>query len=218
MLKKWIPESCVVETPAVGSMNVTLFSCRHVVLPKELSKLVPSSHLMSEDEWRGLGVQQSQGWMHYMIHNPGWYLQNRTLKVMLNVLLFARLMLTGLPPVLWSSQNHTFCSSEDLCRRPEQEPPVKLLSLLLISVVWSRHSLLRVFVLTFVYFLCLNLKRQIVWFHCEYESKGSLYIWMFFMIWACLIWDYIQAHVVCFWPTLFSRCDFQLFFEDMLLL
>lgn len=44
---------------------------RHVVLPKQLSKLVPSSHLMTEDEWRGLGVQQSQGWIHYMIHKPG---------------------------------------------------------------------------------------------------------------------------------------------------
>lgn len=62
------------EQPAVsGYINVTLSPCRHVVLPKELSKLVPSSHLMSEDEWRGLGVQQSQGWMHYMIHKPGSY-------------------------------------------------------------------------------------------------------------------------------------------------
>uniref|UniRef100_A0A8C1H2U6 Cyclin-dependent kinases regulatory subunit n=2 Tax=Cyprinus carpio TaxID=7962 RepID=A0A8C1H2U6_CYPCA len=42
----------------------------HVMLPKQLSKLVPSSHLMSEEEWRGLGVQQSQGWIHYMIHKP----------------------------------------------------------------------------------------------------------------------------------------------------
>uniref|UniRef100_A0A3B4ZLW7 Cyclin-dependent kinases regulatory subunit n=1 Tax=Stegastes partitus TaxID=144197 RepID=A0A3B4ZLW7_9TELE len=47
------------------------FEYRHVVLPKELSKLVPTSHLMTEDEWRGLGVQQSQGWIHYMIHKPG---------------------------------------------------------------------------------------------------------------------------------------------------
>ncbi|XP_024135258.1 cyclin-dependent kinases regulatory subunit 2 [Oryzias melastigma] len=46
------------------------FEYRHVVLPKQLSKLVPSSHLMSEDEWRGIGVQQSKGWIHYMIHKP----------------------------------------------------------------------------------------------------------------------------------------------------
>uniref|UniRef100_A0A8C1R9S5 Cyclin-dependent kinases regulatory subunit n=1 Tax=Cyprinus carpio TaxID=7962 RepID=A0A8C1R9S5_CYPCA len=44
---------------------------RHVVLPRELAKQVPKSHLMSEDEWRRLGVQQSLGWVHYMIHEPG---------------------------------------------------------------------------------------------------------------------------------------------------
>ncbi|MBN3305297.1 CKS2 protein, partial [Amia calva] len=44
---------------------------RHVMLPKELAKQVPKTHLMSEDEWRRLGVQQSLGWVHYMIHEPG---------------------------------------------------------------------------------------------------------------------------------------------------
>lgn len=44
---------------------------RHVMLPKEIAKLVPKSHLMSEAEWRGIGVQQSQGWIHYMMHKPG---------------------------------------------------------------------------------------------------------------------------------------------------
>lgn len=43
---------------------------RHVVLPKELVKLVPKNHLMSEQEWRSIGVQQSQGWVHYMAHQP----------------------------------------------------------------------------------------------------------------------------------------------------
>jgi len=41
------------------------------MLPKEIVKLVPKNHLMSEDEWRGIGVQQSQGWQHYMHHGPG---------------------------------------------------------------------------------------------------------------------------------------------------
>uniref|UniRef100_A0A8C8JA53 Cyclin-dependent kinases regulatory subunit n=1 Tax=Oncorhynchus tshawytscha TaxID=74940 RepID=A0A8C8JA53_ONCTS len=50
------------------------FEYRHVMLPKQLSKLVPTSHLMTEDEWRGLGVQQSQGWIHYMIHKPAAYI------------------------------------------------------------------------------------------------------------------------------------------------
>jgi cyclin-dependent kinase regulatory subunit CKS1 len=40
------------------------------MLPKELSKLVPKDHLMSETEWRSIGVQQSRGWIHYLIHEP----------------------------------------------------------------------------------------------------------------------------------------------------
>ena len=46
------------------------FSFRHVMLPKELSKLIPKEHLMSEAEWRSYGVQQSRGWQHYLIHEP----------------------------------------------------------------------------------------------------------------------------------------------------
>ena len=46
------------------------FEYRHVMLPKDLAKLVPKTHLMSETEWRNLGVQQSQGWVHYMTHDP----------------------------------------------------------------------------------------------------------------------------------------------------
>lgn len=53
--------------------NYFLFSLviRHVLLPKEIAKLVPKKNLMSETEWRSLGVQQSQGWEHYMKHDPG---------------------------------------------------------------------------------------------------------------------------------------------------
>ncbi|XP_038656584.1 cyclin-dependent kinases regulatory subunit 2-like [Scyliorhinus canicula] len=43
---------------------------RHVMLPKELAKQVPKTHLMFEDEWRRLGVQQSLGWVHYIMHEP----------------------------------------------------------------------------------------------------------------------------------------------------
>merc|ERR1712026_415440 len=46
------------------------YEYRHVMLPKELAKMVPKTHLMSETEWRNLGVQQSQGWVHYMTHDP----------------------------------------------------------------------------------------------------------------------------------------------------
>ena len=43
---------------------------RHVILPPDLTKLVPKCHLMTETEWRNLGVQQSPGWVHYMMHAP----------------------------------------------------------------------------------------------------------------------------------------------------
>ena len=36
------------------------YEYRHVMLPKDIAKQVPTTHLMSEDEWRGIGVQQSQ--------------------------------------------------------------------------------------------------------------------------------------------------------------
>lgn len=56
---------CLILPPLILVIN------RHVMLPKEIAKRVPKTHLMSETEWRNLGVQQSQGWVHYMIHQPG---------------------------------------------------------------------------------------------------------------------------------------------------
>ncbi|XP_013098932.1 cyclin-dependent kinases regulatory subunit [Stomoxys calcitrans] len=47
-----------------------VYEYRHVILPSDLTKLVPKSHLMTETEWRNLGVQQSPGWVHYMMHAP----------------------------------------------------------------------------------------------------------------------------------------------------
>jgi cyclin-dependent kinase regulatory subunit CKS1 len=43
---------------------------RHVILPKQLAKYVPADALLSEAEWRAIGVQQSPGWVHYMVHKP----------------------------------------------------------------------------------------------------------------------------------------------------
>lgn len=43
---------------------------RHVVLPPDIAKMLPKNRLLSETEWRGLGVQQSRGWIHYAIHRP----------------------------------------------------------------------------------------------------------------------------------------------------
>ena len=40
-------------------------------MPRHLVPSVPFDHLMTETEWRNLGVQQSTGWVHYLIHKPG---------------------------------------------------------------------------------------------------------------------------------------------------
>lgn len=46
------------------------YEFRHVILPPDLAKLVPHYHLMTESEWRNLGVQQSPNWVHFMLHTP----------------------------------------------------------------------------------------------------------------------------------------------------
>lgn len=42
--------------------------CSHVILPKEMVKTLPKTRLLTETEWRSLGVQQSRGWEHYAWH------------------------------------------------------------------------------------------------------------------------------------------------------
>ncbi|KAJ3205051.1 hypothetical protein HDU82_005444 [Entophlyctis luteolus] len=37
---------------------------RHVNLPREIGRL------LTETEWRSLGIKQSPGWYHYMLHAP----------------------------------------------------------------------------------------------------------------------------------------------------
>ncbi|KAG9441924.1 hypothetical protein H6P81_017778 [Aristolochia fimbriata] len=46
------------------------YEYRHVVLPPEVAKMLPKNRLLSENEWRAIGVQQSRGWVHYTIHRP----------------------------------------------------------------------------------------------------------------------------------------------------
>merc|ERR1711970_880721 len=46
------------------------YEYRHVILPRDIAKMVPKGRLLTETEWRGLGVQQSRGWVHYAIHRP----------------------------------------------------------------------------------------------------------------------------------------------------
>lgn len=47
----------------------------HVFIPKKWVERLPRNEkgelrLMGEDEWRELGVTQSHGWEHYLIHAP----------------------------------------------------------------------------------------------------------------------------------------------------
>ncbi|KAM5303789.1 cyclin-dependent kinases regulatory subunit 1-like [Glossophaga mutica] len=46
------------------------FKYQRVMLPKDIARLIPKTHLMSESEWRNLDVQQSQGLVLFMIHEP----------------------------------------------------------------------------------------------------------------------------------------------------
>jgi len=54
-----------------------MYEYRHVILPKEIAKKVPKGRLLTESEWRHLGVQQSLGWVHFMIHEPGKSISTR---------------------------------------------------------------------------------------------------------------------------------------------
>ena len=46
------------------------YEYRHVIVPHNIAARVQRNHLMSEAEWRALGIEQSVGWVHYMIHKP----------------------------------------------------------------------------------------------------------------------------------------------------
>ena len=46
-------------------------SLRHVVIPQKYVSIIPKHHLMTETEWRNVGIQQSPGWVHYLFHAPG---------------------------------------------------------------------------------------------------------------------------------------------------
>jgi cyclin-dependent kinase regulatory subunit CKS1 len=39
------------------------YEYRHVLLPKDIYKRLPKGKLLTESEWRALGVQQSRGWV-----------------------------------------------------------------------------------------------------------------------------------------------------------
>ena len=44
------------------------FEYRYVVLPREMAAELKNKKILSEDEWRGMGITQSRGWAHYGFH------------------------------------------------------------------------------------------------------------------------------------------------------
>lgn len=80
------------------------FEYRHVIVTKTMAheiKLLVSkrpNELLTEADWRSLGIQQSRGWQHYLYHRPEPH-----------VLLFRRPLgtdlITGKPPKEWKMPN-----------------------------------------------------------------------------------------------------------------
>merc|ERR1711964_206003 len=66
----------------VSSMHECVLTCSHshVILPKPFLKRIPKSYfdpeepgvlrILSDAEWRGIGITQSLGWEHYEVHAP----------------------------------------------------------------------------------------------------------------------------------------------------
>ena len=50
--------------------NDLYYEYRHVILPREIFEKLPAKKLLSDTEWRGLGIAMSKGWIHYTIHKP----------------------------------------------------------------------------------------------------------------------------------------------------
>ena len=46
------------------------YEYRHVILPRDVFGKLPVNKLLSDMEWRGLGISMSKGWTHYTIHKP----------------------------------------------------------------------------------------------------------------------------------------------------
>merc|ERR1712032_535683 len=47
-----------------------VFEYKNVMLTEPIFKSITKGKLLTEDEWRELGIKQSRGWCHYMIYKP----------------------------------------------------------------------------------------------------------------------------------------------------
>ena len=44
------------------------FEYRYVILPREMVADIKNKQILTEEEWRGMGITQSRGWAHYGFH------------------------------------------------------------------------------------------------------------------------------------------------------
>uniref|UniRef100_A0A914PKT0 Cyclin-dependent kinases regulatory subunit n=1 Tax=Panagrolaimus davidi TaxID=227884 RepID=A0A914PKT0_9BILA len=51
-----------------------VYDYRHVIIKECYRKHIPKGMLFTETEWRGIGVQMSSGWHHFLLHNPEPYI------------------------------------------------------------------------------------------------------------------------------------------------
>jgi len=76
--KKW--NECIQRISYSDRYSDDRYVYRHVLLPKQFLKMIPKQYfseddsgclrLLSEEEWRSLGIAQSVGWVHYEVHAP----------------------------------------------------------------------------------------------------------------------------------------------------
>ena len=68
----WMNNKLSIQSFNHAGINILLRMIILIIKNKQLSLSlqIPSTHLLTESEWRNLGVQQSPGWVHYMIHPP----------------------------------------------------------------------------------------------------------------------------------------------------
>jgi cyclin-dependent kinase regulatory subunit CKS1 len=69
VLNQSVRDRCAIDLARTHTPRRPTRSRRHVILPQDIAKNLPKN-LLSEREWRALGVQQSRGWVHYGQHKP----------------------------------------------------------------------------------------------------------------------------------------------------